>query len=88
MDFGFSNDPTAFLKVGLCGGELYLDELIYNRRLTNQDIAKWLGELGLLWTDEVIADAQPKCIYEIKKRDLMRRLRSRERTASWPVLIS
>jgi len=67
MDFGFSNDPTALIKVGLCGGDLYLDELIYNRGLTNQDIAKWLGELGLKWTDEVIADNQPKCIYEIKK---------------------
>jgi len=67
MDFGFSNDPTAFIKVGLCGGDLWLDELIYNRGLTNQDIAKWMGELGLKWTDEVIADNQPKCIYEIKK---------------------
>jgi phage terminase large subunit len=67
MDFGFSNDPTALIKVGLCGGDLYLDELIYNRGLTNQDIAKWLGELGLKWQDEVIADNQPKCIYEIKK---------------------
>ena len=67
MDFGFSNDPTALIKVGLCGGELYLDELIYNRGLTNQDIARWMGELGLKWEDEVIADNQPKCIYEIKK---------------------
>ncbi|MBG0782031.1 MAG: PBSX family phage terminase large subunit [Bacteroidales bacterium] len=67
MDFGFSNDPTALIKVGLCGGELYLDELIYNRGLTNQDIAGWMGELGLKWEDEVIADNQPKCIYEIKK---------------------
>jgi len=67
MDFGFSNDPTALIKVGLRDGELFLDELIYNRGLTNQDIARWMGELGLKWTDEVIADNQPKCIYEIKK---------------------
>jgi phage terminase large subunit len=67
MDFGFTNDPTALIKVGLCGGDLYLDELIYNRGLTNQDIAKWMGELGLRWVDEIIADNQPKCIYEIKK---------------------
>ena len=67
MDFGFSNDPTALIKVGLCGGDLYLEELIYNRGLTNQDIARWMGELGLRWVDEVIADNQPKCIYEIKK---------------------
>ena len=67
LDFGFSNDPTALIKVGLFEGELFLDELIYNRGLTNQDIAKWMGELGLKWDDEIIADNQPKCIYEIKK---------------------
>jgi phage terminase large subunit len=67
MDSGFSNDPTALIKVGLCAGDLYLNELIYNRGLTNQDIARWRGELGLRWTDEVIADNQPKCMYEIKK---------------------
>jgi phage terminase large subunit len=54
--FGYSNDPTALIKVGLCEGDLNLEELIYNRGLTNEDIAKWLGELGLRWTDEVIAD--------------------------------
>ena len=51
MDFGFTNDPTALIKVGMEGGELWLDELIYNRGLTNQDIAKWMGELGLRWVD-------------------------------------
>jgi len=67
LDFGFTNDPTALIKVGLSGGELWFDELIYNRGLTNQDIARWMGELGMGWEDEVIADNQPKCIYEIKK---------------------
>ncbi|MBS4057370.1 MAG: PBSX family phage terminase large subunit [Bacteroidales bacterium] len=67
LDFGFTNDPTALIKVGLFEGELYLDELIYNLGLTNQDVAHWMGELGLKWEDEVIADNQPKCIYEIKK---------------------
>jgi len=61
------NIHIVLIKLGLSGGDLYLVELIYNWGLTNQDIAKWLGELGLKWTDEVIADNQPKCIYEIKK---------------------
>jgi len=26
-----------------------------------------MGELGLKWTDEIIADNQPKCIFEIRK---------------------
>ncbi len=67
LDFGFTNDPTALIKVGLAEGALWLDELIYNRGLTNQDIARWMGELGMGWEDEIIADNQPKCIYEIKK---------------------
>jgi len=87
MDFGFSNDPTALIKVGLCGGDLYMEELIYNRGLTNQDIARWMGELGLKWTDEVIADNQPKCIYEIKKRDLMCRPLLKGRIVFWLVWI-
>ncbi len=67
MDFGFTNDPTTLIKVGMKGGELWLDELIYSRGLTNQDIARQMGELGLKWTDEIIADNQPKCIFEIRK---------------------
>jgi phage terminase large subunit len=67
MDFGFTNDPTTLIKAGLSGGELWLDELIYSCGLTNQDIARQMGELGLKWTDEIIADNQPKCIFEIRK---------------------
>lgn len=67
LDFGFTNDPTALVKVGLSGGDLYVDELIYSRGLTNQDIAKWMGDLNITKADEIIADNQPKCIYEIRQ---------------------
>jgi phage terminase large subunit len=33
LDFGFSYDSTVLIKVGLFDGELFLDELIYNRGL-------------------------------------------------------
>jgi len=66
LDFGFSNDPTALIKVGYSGGDLFLDEIIYSRGLTNQDIGKWMNQLGLTKADEIIADNQPKCIYEIR----------------------
>ncbi len=65
MDFGFSNDPTALVKVGMDGGELWVDELIYSRGLTNPDICTWMRKLGIAGADEIIADNQPKCIYEI-----------------------
>ncbi|MBC8436177.1 MAG: terminase, partial [Bacteroidetes bacterium] len=67
LDFGFSNDPTALVKVGLLGGELFVDELIYSRGLTNQDIARWMNDGGVTRADEIIADNQPKCIYEIRQ---------------------
>lgn len=67
LDFGFSNDPTALVKVTLSGGELWLEEMIYSRGMTNQDIAEKMQSFGLSWTDDVIADNQPKCIFEIRK---------------------
>ena len=66
LDFGFSNDPTALIKVVYSGGDLYLDEMIYSRGLTNQDIGKWMNQLSITKADEIIADNQPKCIYEIR----------------------
>lgn len=66
LDFGFTNDPTALIDVFLSGGELYLDELIYQNRLDNNQIAARMKELGINSTQEIIADsAEPKSIHEI-----------------------
>jgi len=68
MDFGYSNDPTALVKVGVKSNELFLQEMIYERNLTNQDIGERLIELGIGRNDEIFADsAEPKSIYEIYK---------------------
>ena len=68
MDFGYSNDPTTLVKIGVKEGELWLQELIYETNLTNQDIGERLLELGINRTDEIFADsAEPKSIYEIYK---------------------
>ena len=39
LDFGYSNDPTALVKVIQKGDDLYIDELLYRTGLTNNDIA-------------------------------------------------
>lgn len=66
MDFGFTNDPTAITKVYLNDGALYLDELVYQKGLTNQDISAKLGELGVDRQIDIIADsAEPKSIEEL-----------------------
>jgi phage terminase large subunit len=66
LDFGYSNDATALVKVSECGDELFVDELIYETNLTNQDIGERMAELGINRTDDIICDsAEPKSIQEL-----------------------
>lgn len=67
LDFGFSGDPAALVKCVIIGDNLYSEEWIYERGLTNQDIASRMAELGVQkHYDEIFADsAEPKSIEEI-----------------------
>lgn len=66
LDFGYSIDPTALVEVRKAGGELYVQTLIYERGLTNQDISKRMKELGVLQHKPIIGDsAEPKSIEEL-----------------------
>jgi len=68
LDFGYTNDPTALVRVGLSEGEIYLDELIHETGLTNQDILKRFEALSISRSIEVFADsAEPKSIEEIRR---------------------
>ncbi len=76
LDFGFTNDPTALIKIGLSGGKLYWKELIYETGLTNvpgpeddkDNIHSRLEDLGISKHDLIIADsAEPKSIKELRK---------------------
>lgn len=66
LDFGFTNDPTAFLQVYESSGELWIRELIYETGLTNPDICQKLKDNSVSRLEEIIADsAEPKSIQEI-----------------------
>lgn len=66
LDFGFTNDPTALVRVCLSGGELFIDELIYSTHLTNSDISAKLKAFGIPRQEKILADAaEPKSIEEI-----------------------
>jgi len=66
LDFGFSADPTTLIAVYKYDLDLYIDELIYERGLTNQDIARRIKELGIERNVECFADSsEPKSIEEI-----------------------
>lgn len=66
LDFGFTNDPSAFIYGGIQNKiDLYLDEIFYDRGLTNSDIAGYFRTYNV--RDEVFADsAEPKSIREIQ----------------------
>ena len=76
LDFGFTNDPTAIVKVALAHGELWIKELVYERGLVNthnplkpqqKSIEQRLREIRpkhKIWADS----AEPKSIQEIKDR--------------------
>jgi phage terminase large subunit len=68
MDFGFTNDPTTLVEIYLHNGELWLNELIYETGMTNQDIDLRMKFLGISKSREIIADsAEPKSIEELSR---------------------
>jgi phage terminase large subunit len=65
LDWGFSADPTALVSVWKYEQELYIREELYERGLTNQDIAERLKDMGIA-RKEIYADsAEPKSIEEV-----------------------
>lgn len=73
LDFGFTNDPTAGVRVLADTGRkvLYVDEICYKTRMTNPEIAALLKEQGISPYVEVFADcAEPKSIAEIGREGL------------------
>jgi len=69
IDFGYTNDPTAIVKVGIKDECLFVDEMLYRKEMLNTDIAKFLNLAGVKKQyDEIYADsAEPKSIEEIKR---------------------
>lgn len=66
LDWGFSIDPTALIAVYRRGDEIYLEQLIYEKGLTNQDLAERMRSMGLSREWEIIADSsEPKSIEEV-----------------------
>ncbi len=69
LDWGYSNDPTAIVEVHRLNDDLYINELLYSKGLTNQDIAEKLRELNITRQTEIIADsAEPKSIEELYRQ--------------------
>ena len=74
MDFGFSNDPTAFYICGIKQNrqakmtEIYVDEVIYETGLTDNDIIAKFNANNINKTLRIYADsAQPSTIEEMRR---------------------
>lgn len=64
LDFGYTNDPTAIAAIYYYNGGYILDEITYQKELSNKQIADIIKNLKPVL---VIADsAEPKSIDEIK----------------------
>jgi len=65
LDFGYNN-PSALVKVGIRDQELYLEEILYEEKLTNTQLIEKMKDLGIDHETPIYADsAEPDRIEEI-----------------------
>lgn len=67
LDFGYSNDPTAIIEVYTWNGKRILNQVCYQKELSNSDIAKLCPKGIYGYADS----AEPKSIAELKKLGVM-----------------
>jgi phage terminase large subunit len=66
LDFGYSNDESGVVKVCFKGDDLFVEEVLYQKGLTNQDLADEFRKIGITDNELIIADsAEPKSIQEL-----------------------
>jgi phage terminase large subunit len=67
LDFGYSSDPTALIKVQKRGKKIWIEELLYEKGLTNEDIGEAMKQLQIPKLAVIYADsAEPKSIQTLR----------------------
>ncbi len=67
LDFGFNN-PTVLVRIYLCDGAFWIEELLYATHLTNADVIAKMLKMGIDRRDPIYCDtAEPNRIEEIKR---------------------
>ena len=67
MDFGYSNDPTAVIGLYQDANTLYLDEVLYQSEMTNNDIDYFMYTEKLSKYSPIVADSsEPKSIEDLR----------------------
>lgn len=71
LDFGFSNDPAACVRLWVKGSEMWIKQLVYKTGLTNEDLYAELKAAGVTDREIVTADsAEPKTIEDLRRRGI------------------
>ena len=68
MDFGYTNDPTTLIKIGVKDKHIYLQQLIYETGLLNSDISDRLKTYEVGKKLIIAESAEPKTIDDLRKR--------------------
>jgi phage terminase large subunit len=69
LDFGFTNDPSVLLGIYKMDDNIYVDEIIYQKGLSNSELASIAKDNGVF--GEIYADAaEPKSISELRRYGL------------------
>lgn len=67
MDFGYSNDPTALIRIGVKGDDVYLQQLLYRTGMTNGDISSEMKSMNI-GRGLIVADSsEPKSIEDLRR---------------------
>lgn len=72
LDFGFVNDPTAFIVSFVKDDTLYIDRELVQKGLLNNQIALAISELGFAKSTIIGDSAEQKSIEELKRSGLYR----------------
>lgn len=66
LDFGYSNDPSALIDVYYYNGGYIFDEMIYQKGMSNKQLADFILNLPEPQTLIIADSAEPKSIDELK----------------------
>jgi phage terminase large subunit len=68
VDFGFARDPAAVVKVSKKGRRLWIQELIYQQGLTNEDLFHAMTKAKIPLNAVIVGDsAEPKSIETLRR---------------------
>ena len=68
LDFGFASDPTALVKVKKRDKRLWVEEVIYHKGLTTEDLSSLMDNAGVPKNASIYADsADPRSIETLRR---------------------